>query len=78
MGSRPANTDVNSEASVELRASSWWSHAVTNRGDHGLEYFPANLMVVVPGQPPRPHSPRQPTTLYLGLFGGGLQSFSLP
>lgn len=66
---------VQNDAGVHWSSNGGASWTALN---HGLEYFPANLLVVVPGRPPRSHSPRQPTTLYLGLFGGGLQSFSLP
>jgi xyloglucan-specific exo-beta-1,4-glucanase len=44
----------------------------------GLDTFPANFLVVADRPPPRQSSSGPTTTLYLGLAGGGLQSFDVP
>jgi photosystem II stability/assembly factor-like uncharacterized protein len=46
--------------------------------NRGLDVFPAYLLVVAETPPPRQSSPGSAITLYLGLAGGGLQSFDVP
>jgi photosystem II stability/assembly factor-like uncharacterized protein len=46
--------------------------------NRGLDRFPANLLVAVREPSPRQSPPGSDVTLYLGLAGGGLQSFDVP